>query len=478
MSIYTYIGIAIFIIAFLIYRIIILQEISLNTKIRIMVFNFPAFVLSGFAINYLIDDQQLGIFFLGKDSLQFAAYSVLFVLLCLRLIGEYRGHSIAFKWPVVANNISLTIFEDRSRRKSQVPPAVYVETTHFRIRSKGITIKQIKDNKEAIERALGIFVNAVVDGKNKRGAIDRRYIDVYYSRSPMPSMVKFSHYPGDFRRGHLVFGKSDLDWIVYSDYDCRQIGMAGENGGGKTSMILSLLTQIVCNGPESIIIIIDFKNSYVFDAIAKLRHNIIHVTDEERARRALQFLHKEHQTRTGILKAYQAQDIYQLNQGGLTSLAHIWIIIDEAAQLINKNPATQEAKRLVTGFCQLGRATGIHPVLATQRLAAENLGGDIKSELAVKICFRVGTAEASRLFIDTGEAHDLPVIPGRAILRNKNGENEVFQSLYIDIEEARGFMRQAQRKPSKISRELQDHLKNPAAATAGAAEINVFDHKF
>jgi len=420
----------------------------------------PFFVV----FQFLAKDMNFGILFVKKEAIQWLLYGLLYVFVCLRLVAIYRQFSIAYKWPLIANNLNLTVFEDRERRKSKIPPIEYVKDNHFRIKSLGITKDQLKDNTESINRALGIHLNAIVDVKNKKGMIDPRYIDIYYSLTPLPSMVTFHDYPESFRKDILVFGKSEMGWIEFSHYNCRQIGIAGENGGGKTSFLLSLITQIVCNHSQHPIIIIDFKESYEFKSLLNLNHNIIYINNVDRAVQILYRLIDIHNERAEIISRKGHKDIYEVNKGDRLRLDHVWLIVDEADDLI---PESNEAKTLISKLCQKGRSTGIHPILATQRLAAENMGGKIKEQLARQVSFKLNMPETSRLWMGDDSANKLPEQPGIAIVK-RNGDAIIFQALYIDVETAVKFMKQA---PLRLSGTYEKLLEIKAPAKVERIDI-------
>jgi S-DNA-T family DNA segregation ATPase FtsK/SpoIIIE len=280
-------------------------------------------------------------------------------------------------------------------------------------------------------------------------------------------MITFRDYPYKFKVGQLVPGQSEMGWIVFNYYDCRQIGVAGENGSGKTSFLLSLITQLVCTDPQQVIVIIDFKDSYEFKALLNLNHNFIYINEIEDAVTILNALMDVHKYRAGLISDKGYPDIYKANLGNKIRLDHVWMIVDEADELI---PESEEAKTLVKKLCQLSRSTGIHPVLATQRLSAKNLG-EIKEQIHLQYSGKLNQPETARMWMGNTTAYELPIQPGLFVVK-RNGEDVIFQSFYIEVKQAVNYMQDV---PGRISRTYE---KLCSALNPQLEEIKEEDYDF
>ena len=87
--------------------------------------------------------------------------------------------------------------------------------------------------------------------------------------------------------------------------------------------------------------------------------------------------------------------------------------VDEYA-LLKQNKETQATfSRLLA----LGRAAGIYFCIATQRPDSQVLPGEIKALCDVSLCFQVRNRTNSMIVLDTIEAINLPMIPGRGLLQ-------------------------------------------------------------
>ena len=85
-------------------------------------------------------------------------------------------------------------------------------------------------------------------------------------------------------------------------------------------------------------------------------------------------------------------------------LPYIVIVIDEIADLVDSE---YDALEPVTRLAQMGRASGIHLVIATQRPSADIVSGLIKANLAARISFKVTSKADSRIIFDEGGAERL-----------------------------------------------------------------------
>lgn len=84
----------------------------------------------------------------------------------------------------------------------------------------------------------------------------------------------------------------------------------------------------------------------------------------------------------------------------------IYIFVDEYADLITTQKSA--VKPLFCRLAQLGRAAGIHLVLATQRPTRDIIDGQIKVNIDARLALRCPTAQDSRNIINQSGAEELP----------------------------------------------------------------------
>lgn len=117
-------------------------------------------------------------------------------------------------------------------------------------------------------------------------------------------------------------------------------------------------------------------------------------------------------------------------------LPRILVACDELGQLTDaggESKANKEEVAAIVGklstLARLGRAFGIHLLLATQRPDANVVPGQIKNNLDIRVCGRADLV-LSQIIMDNGSANDLPKdIPGRFIANLGGGT--IFQGYML-----------------------------------------------
>ncbi len=188
--------------------------------------------------------------------------------------------------------------------------------------------------------------------------------------------------------------------------------IAGTTGSGKSvctnSLIVSLLYKAT---PEEVrLIMVDPKmvELGIYNGIPHLLIPV--VTDPKKAAGALQWAVTEMMKRyrafseVGVrdLKAYNA---HAARQPDMEKMPQIVVVIDELADLMLV--AAKEVEESICRVAQMGRAAGMHLVIATQRPSADVITGLMKANIPSRIAFAVASALESRIILDTMGAEKL-----------------------------------------------------------------------
>ena len=187
--------------------------------------------------------------------------------------------------------------------------------------------------------------------------------------------------------------------------------IAGTTGSGKSvcmnSLILSLLYK---STPEEVrLIMIDPKmvELGVYNGIPHLFVPV--VTDPKKAAGALQWAVVEMLKRYRLFSESGVRDLtgYNAHQKSIRmqTLPRVVIVIDELADLMLV--ASKEVEESICRVAQMGRAAGMHLVIATQRPSADVITGLMKANIPSRIAFAVSSAMESRIILDNSGAEKL-----------------------------------------------------------------------
>ena len=188
--------------------------------------------------------------------------------------------------------------------------------------------------------------------------------------------------------------------------------IAGTTGSGKSvcmnSIIISLLYKA---GPEDVkLIMVDPKmvELGIYNGIPQLLIPV--VTDPKKAAGSLQWAVTEMLRRYKLMSDAGVRDLESYNsimgaEEDGEKMPQIVIIIDELADMMMV--AAKEVEDSICRIAQMGRAAGMHLIIATQRPSADVITGLMKANIPSRIAFSVASAMESRIILDTMGAEKL-----------------------------------------------------------------------
>lgn len=221
--------------------------------------------------------------------------------------------------------------------------------------------------------------------------------------------------------------EGDPLWVSLAD--APHMLVAGTTGSGKSMFlnqtIISLALQYRPN--QLRMLLVDLKRGVEFGPYESLPHvNSIAYTPEE-AMSQLGRMNEEMEARYSRLQDEGARNISEF-EGGMPYVA---VVIDELAALVEDYPDVQEQ---IISLAQLGRAAGIHLLLATQHPSRDVLKGRLKANVASCIAFATSSRIDSQVIIGHGGAERL-LGKGDAILRFVGSDEERVSTCLIDANE-------------------------------------------
>ena len=194
--------------------------------------------------------------------------------------------------------------------------------------------------------------------------------------------------------------------------------IAGTTGSGKSVCTNSLIVSLLYKStPEEVRFIMVDPKMVELAPYNGIPHLLIPVvTDPKKAAGALQWAVFEMMKRyklfseNGVkeLSAYNAlAEQSQPDENGekMKKLPSVVVVIDELADLMLV--AAKEVEDSICRVAQMGRAAGMHLVIATQRPSADVITGLMKANIPSRIAFAVASSLESRIILDTPGAEKL-----------------------------------------------------------------------
>jgi S-DNA-T family DNA segregation ATPase FtsK/SpoIIIE len=176
--------------------------------------------------------------------------------------------------------------------------------------------------------------------------------------------------------------------------------IAGATGSGKSVCINSIIaTLLLTKPPDQLrVLMVDPKRVELtpFNGVPHLITPVI--VDIDQVNTALRGLMREMLRRYKKMEEVGARNITSYNNKADERLPYLVLIVDELADLMIAGGF--EVEQNLVRLAQLGRATGIHLVLATQRPSVNVVTGLLKANVPVRVAFAVASQVDSRVILD------------------------------------------------------------------------------
>ena len=189
--------------------------------------------------------------------------------------------------------------------------------------------------------------------------------------------------------------------------------IAGTTGSGKSVCMNSIIISVLYKAsPDDVkLIMVDPKmvELGIYNGIPHLLIPV--VTDPKKAAGSLQWAVTEMMRRykamsdAGVRDLESYNSIMESQETEGKKMPQVVVIIDELADLMLV--AAKEVEESICRIAQMGRAAGIHLVIATQRPSADVITGLMKANIPSRIAFSVASAMESRIILDTMGAEKL-----------------------------------------------------------------------
>ena len=277
----------------------------------------------------------------------------------------------------------------------------------------GVKLSKITNLSDDIALALGASGVRVAPVPNKISVVGievpNRTVTAVRIRDVIESR-EFTRHPSSvaFAVGKDIGGNS----IVGNIAKLPHVLIAGTTGSGKSVCTNSLIVSILYKStPDEVRFIMVDPKMVELAPYNGIPHLLIPVvTDPKKAAGALQWAVFEMMKRYKMFSEKGVKDLAGYNalaevDEDVKKLPTVVVVIDELADLMLV--AAKEVEESICRVAQMGRAAGMHLVVATQRPSADVITGLMKANIPSRIAFAVASSMESRIILDTPGAEKL-----------------------------------------------------------------------
>lgn len=292
----------------------------------------------------------------------------------------------------------------------------------------GIPQKLWEDHKEYIEVALNVLI-ADFGWSN-----DKKYFYLYTAppQSAFPEKIEWKPEYLSAQSFVLLLGQSLIGTASVDLTKIPHVLLGGSTGSGKSVLLKLMLMQAVEKG--AVVHIADFKGGVDFSEIWHLKCDMCF--DMPSLTHILTTLVSTLEERKHLFATLGYPNLDAYNDGTGEHLPRYILACDEVAEFLDKTGLSKDAKSeidniisQISTIARLGRAFGIHLILATQRPDATLIPGQIRNNLDGRICGRADNV-LSQIILDNTTAADQ--IPKDSRGRFLMYDGKPFQAFWFD----------------------------------------------
>ena len=259
--------------------------------------------------------------------------------------------------------------------------------------------------------------------------------------------------------------------------------IAGTTGSGKSVMINSIITALLMRArPDDVRLIMVDPKRVELAGYNGLPHLYVPVvTEPKQAASALQWAVSEMERRLKVFEKLNVRKISTYNEKQAAGefehydnppqkMPYLVIIIDELSDLMMV--AGKDVEASIVRIAQLGRAAGIHLIVATQRPSSNVVTGLIKANITNRIAFNVATGIDSRVIIDQMGAEKLTGLGDMLFSKVDWGKPRRIQGCFVSDDEINEIVEfvKSQSEPD-YHEEILSAVSPAAVAASGAGPV-------
>ena len=298
----------------------------------------------------------------------------------------------------------------------------------WEFRNRSIPLDVWETKRTSIETALGVNIVKMQYARGK----SRVLLHTVPAEADLPDLLPWKEKylsPDSFV---LTMGESLTGPVSVNLTKIPHILLGGSTGSGKSVLLKLLLMQAIRKG--AVVYIADFKGGVDFP---KAWHSKCRMCfTESDLLYTLNQLVAVLESRKEALKDTGCRDLDEYNRATGEGLPRLLFACDEVAEVLDKTGRSKEDKEVLnqienrlSTLARMGRAFGIHLILATQRPDANILPGQIKSNMDFRVCGRADNVLSQIILDSTAAAEQIPKdARGRFLLH----DGTVFQAYWFD----------------------------------------------
>ena len=277
----------------------------------------------------------------------------------------------------------------------------------------GVKLSKITNLSDDIALALGVGSVRVAPVPGKISAVGIEVPNRAVTPVRIREVIESREFTGHKSAVAFAVGKDIGGNRIIGDIaKLPHVLIAGTTGSGKSVCTNSLIVSMLYKStPEEVRFIMVDPKMVELAPYNGIPHLLIPVvTDPKKAAGALQWAVFEMMKRYKMFSEKGVKDLAGYNALSETDedvkkLPTVVVVIDELADLMLV--AAKEVEESICRVAQMGRAAGMHLVVATQRPSADVITGLMKANIPSRIAFAVASSMESRIILDTTGAEKL-----------------------------------------------------------------------
>ena len=331
----------------------------------------------------------------------------------------------------------------------------------------GVAVNRVKRQSSDIEVALKVSrgmmrIEAPIPGTSYIGIeIPNKSPNYVYMKEMARKLLsEADRYELPLILGRDITGNPEIRDLV----NMPHLLVAGMTRAGKSVGINSILGGLLLTKtPDELKFILVDPKIVEMEAYNGIPHLITPViNDMELVINALEWTTSEMMKRYRMMKQVLAKNIVQYNQKmGYPAMPYLIIVIDEMADLMLVAGPDVESK--IQRIAQMGRAVGIHLILATQKPVVTVITGLIKSNISGRIAYAVPSAMDSRVILDQTGAENL-LGNGDMLYKDQTMSKPIrIQGCFISTEDSMYIINQVKSQKMEEKEEGELDITKPTA---------------